>query len=126
MKSKSQIISWVLQLCIVALLAPAAYFKLTGHEGSIALFTLLEMEPAGRYVIGFLEAAACALLLTPSSAVHGAILSLGIMMGAVIAHFSKIGFTDMFDYSSIILVLCSSAIIYLRRKQIKSIARMLN
>ncbi len=126
MNTKSQAISWFLQLCIIVLLAPAAYFKLTGHEGSIELFSRLEMEPTGRYVIGFLEAAACALLLTQNSAVHGAILSLGIMIGAVIAHFSKIGFGDMFDYSSLILVLCSSAIIFLRRKQIRSISRMLN
>ncbi len=126
MNTKSQAISWFLQLCIIVLLAPAAYFKLTGHEGSIALFTLLEMEPTGRYVIGFLEATACALLLTQNSAVHGAILSLGIMIGAVITHFSKIGFNDMFDYSSIILVLCSSAVIFIRRKQIRSISRMLN
>jgi len=126
MKSKSKIISWVLQLCIIALFAPAAYSKLTSHEASIALFTELGMEPTGRYVIGFLEAVACALLLMPNTAVHGAILSLGIMIGAVIAHFSKIGFNDMFAYFAIILVICSSAIIYLRRKQIKSIARMLN
>ena len=126
MNAKTKIISWILQLCIITMLAPAAYFKLTGHEGAIDLFTMLGMEPTGRYIIGFLEATACVLLLTPNSAVHGAILSLGIMIGAVIAHFSKIGFGDMFDYSSIALVICSSAIIYLRRKQINSIARMLN
>lgn len=126
MKSSSKITSWILQFCIIALLAPAAYFKLTGHPNSIALFTLLEMEPAGRYIIGFLEITSCALLLIPNSAVHGAILSLGIMIGAVIAHCSKIGFNDMFAYFAIILVICSSSIIYIRRKQIKSIARMLN
>jgi hypothetical protein len=84
------------------------------------------MEPTGRFIIGFLEATACVLLLNPNSAVHGAILSLGIMIGAVIAHSSKIGFNDMFAYCTILLVICSSAIIYLRRKQISSIARMLN
>lgn len=120
------ILSWILQLCIIALLAPAAYFKLTGHPESVALFKLLEMEPAGRYIIGFLEASACALLLTPNSAVHGAILSLGIMLGAVIAHATKIGYNNMFAYFSIALVILSSSVIYIRRKQIRSIARMLN
>ncbi len=126
MNTKSQAISWFLQLCIIVLLAPAAYFKLTGHEESIKLFTDLGMEPTGRYVIGFLEAAACALLLMQNTAVHGAILSLGIMIGAVIAHSSRIGFNDMYAYFAIILVLCSSGIIYIRRKQIRSISRMLN
>lgn len=125
MKPTAQIISWILQLTIITLLAPAAYAKLTAHPDAVALFTTLEMEPAGRYIIGFLEAATCALLLNPNSAVHGAILSLGIMIGALIAHLSKIGFDNMF-YFSLILIITSSAIIYLRRKQIKSIARMLN
>jgi len=126
MKPAQQIISWILQLCIIAMLAPAAYFKLTAHPESIAIFSQLGMEPAGRYIIGFLEAAACGLLLTPNSAAYGAILSLGIMLGAVIAHLTKIGFSDLFSYSSVALIVCASVIIYLRRKQIKSIARMLN
>jgi hypothetical protein len=126
MKPKSTIISYVLQLFIIALLAPAAYHKLTSDAGSMALFTMLEMEPTGRYIIGFLEATACLLLMIPNSAVHGAILSLGIMIGAVIAHCSKIGFSEMFHFSSLALVISSSLIIYLRRKQINSIARMLN
>jgi len=120
------IISWILQLCIIVFFAPAAYFKLTSAPESVTLFALLEMEPTGRYIVGFLEALACGLLLIPNSSVHGAILSLGIMLGAFIAHASRIGFNDMPSYSSIILIICSSIIIYIRRKQIKSIARMLN
>ncbi|MGJ8656971.1 MAG: DoxX family protein [Akkermansiaceae bacterium] len=120
------ILSWILQLCIIGLIAPAAYFKLTSHPESVALFSLLEMEPTGRYIIGFLEATACALLLTPNSAVHGAILSLGLMLGAVIAHATKIGLNDIFAYFSITLVILSSTVIFIRRKQIKSIARMLD
>ncbi len=126
MNTKSSIISYVLQLFIISMLAPAAYNKLTSDPGSIALFTILEMEPTGRYIIGFLEAAACVLLVTPNSTVYGAILSLGIMIGAFIAHCSKIGFNDLFHFSSLALMICSSIIIYLRRKQINSIARMLN
>ena len=127
MNRSSLIISWILQLSIAAIFIPTAYFKLTGNPESVALFSKLGMEPTGRYVIGFLEAAACGLLLNPNSAVHGAILALGIMMGAVIAHSSKIGFSDgVFGYIAIALVIVSSAIIFIRRKQIKSIARMLS
>lgn len=126
MTAQSKTISWILQLCIIGLFAPAAYSKLTGHADSVALFKMLEMEPVGRYLIGFLEATACVLLLMPNAAVHGAILSLGIMIGAVIAHFSKIGFNDIFALTSVALVICSSVIIYIRRKQIRSIARMLH
>jgi hypothetical protein len=126
MTPKSTFISYVLQLCIIAMLAPAAYHKLTSDPGSIALFSMLEMEPTGRHIIGFLEATACVLLINPNSSIHGAILSLGIMIGAFIAHFSKIGFSDIFHYSSIALIICSSVIIFLRRKQMNGIAKMLN
>ncbi len=126
MNSKTTIISYVLQIFIIALLAPAAYFKLTSDPSAVQLFKLLEMEPTGRFMVGFLEATACVFLLLPNSAAHGAILSLGIMIGAFIAHCSKLGFHDIFQYSSLALMICSSIIIFLRRKQINSIARMLN
>ena len=126
MTKSTHLLSWLLQLCIVALLAPAAYFKLTDHPESIELFTDLDMEPTGRYVIGFLEAIACLLLLIPQAIIHGALLSLCVMMGAIIAHFTKLGFSEMFSFAPILLVILAAVIIFLRRSQIKSIARMLD
>jgi len=125
MKPLAHILSWLLQLGSIALIAPAAYAKLTNNPGSAALFSELGMEPTGRYIIGFLEVIACGLLLLPHAAVHGAILTLGIMIGAVIAHLTKLGFADTFSYFSILLVIASCLIIFIRRKQIPTIARML-
>ena len=126
MKPTERIISWILQIIIIVVLADAAYLKLSNNLEVIQMFSALGMEPAGRYIIGFLEAAACGLLLLPNAAVHGAILTFGIMLGAIIAHCSKIGFEGITPLVAVLLVILSSIIIYLRRMQIPSIARMID
>lgn len=120
------IISWILQVCIAAALIPSAYLKLTGSPESVATFTQLGMEPAGRYIIGFIEAAACLLLLTPTSAAYGGLLTVCLMLGAVLAHLTKLGFHDVSCVICIALLIASAMVTYLRRMQIRSIARMLN
>lgn len=45
-----------------------------------------ELEPIGGYLSGVLELAAAFLILFPLSMIAGAILALGLMDGAVIAH----------------------------------------
>jgi len=126
LKPAQRSISWVLQLVIVSILGYASFLKLSDDPVEVELFTMLGMESTGRYIIGFIEAAACVLLLLPNAAVHGAILTFGVMLGAMIAHCSKIGFEGMTPLAAILLVVSSLVIIYLRRKQIPSIARMLN
>ena len=123
---KENIISWILQLCIVIAFAPSAYLKLTGAPESIATFDTLGMEPAGRYIIGFLEAAACLLLLTPNSVAYGSILTFYIMLGAILAHLTKLGFGESYSFICLALLVASAVITCIRKMQIKSIARMLN
>ncbi len=120
------IISWILQLVIIAVLIPSAYMKLTGAPDSVSIFTQLGMEPYGRYIIGFLEASACLLLVTPNSAAHGSLLTICIMLGAALAHLTKIGFNSSSCFSCLVILIISAIVTYLRRMQIKSIARMLN
>ena len=120
------IISWILQICIIAVFIPSSYLKLTGASESIETFTLLGMEPAGRYIIGFLEAATCLLLIAPNSIAYGGILSFCIMLGAILAHLTKLGFNDAACFICIALLIISAIVTYLRRMQIKAIARMLS
>ncbi len=126
LKPAQRVISWVLQLVIITILGYASYLKLSDHAAEIDLFSKLGMEPAGRFIIGFIEAAACVLLLLPNAAVHGAILTFGVMLGALIGHSTKIGFVGMTPLAALLLIIISTVVIYLRRKQIPSIARMLN
>ena len=73
-------------------MAQTLYFKFTGAEESVAIFTELGMEPHGRLLIGALELVASILLLIPGTVAYGAILTWGLMSGAIMGHISQIGF----------------------------------
>ena len=49
------IITWMLRLLAALIMLQTLFFKFTGHEQSIRLFTELGMEPWGRIGTGVLE-----------------------------------------------------------------------
>jgi len=81
---------WVLRILAAAILLPVGYQKLMGDEMSIMLFDTLGMEPHGRVIIGVVEIIAALLLLSPLAA-SGALLAVGVMLGAIIAHVTVLG-----------------------------------
>lgn len=118
---KNNTLSWILQIIVAAILCYPAWGKLTSSPVEVELFTILGMEPHGRYIIGLLESLAIVLLLIPASAVWGAFLALCIMSGAFIAHATKIGFGgELTIVSSMlwIVILGSLAILALRNHEI--------
>lgn len=127
MNKQTKIISWILQIVIVAIILPPAIGKLTSNPDAMALFTKLDMEPGGRYLIGILELVAVLLLLIPASVVYGAGLSAGLMAGAVMGHVSKLGFEGqmgMMAGMAAAAILLSLVILFLRRTQLPIIHRM--
>lgn len=127
MNKQTKVISWVLQIIIVAIILPPAIGKLSGNPQAIELFTKLEMEPNGRYLIGALELVSAVLLLIPASVVYGAGLCLGLMAGAVMGHITKLGFEGqmgMMAGMAVVAVLFSLAILFLRRTQLPIVHRM--
>lgn len=89
--SKARILGWFLQIAAAGVLFQTLFFKFTGAEESIYIFTRLGMEPWGRIGSGIAELIACALLLIPRTVVYGAILSLGVISGAIVSHLTKLG-----------------------------------
>jgi putative oxidoreductase len=81
---------WFLRLVAAGILLPAGYSKLMGGEMSSMLFGMLGMEPHGRIIIGLIEVAAALLLLSPQAA-SGALIAVGVMFGAIIAHLTVLG-----------------------------------
>lgn len=84
-------VSWILQLAIAFILGQTLFFKLTGAPETIALFEVLGLEPAGRYGSALAELAAVVLLLIPRTITLGALLSLGVISGAIMSHLTKLG-----------------------------------
>jgi len=90
--TRTQLIaSWALQILTAGVLFQTLFFKFTGAEESVYIFTKLGLEPWGRIGSGVAELIAVILLLIPSTAVFGAILSLGIISGAIMSHLTTLG-----------------------------------
>ncbi len=124
----SIIISWIAQLVAVVIMGQSLYFKFTAHPASVAIFTDIGMEPYGRILIGVIELIACLLLLRSSSAHYGALLGLGTMAGAVVGHFTQIGWDGERGELGILalVVLASCAIVlYIRRMDLPFISHAL-
>ncbi|KAB2836777.1 DoxX family protein, partial [bacterium] len=77
---------WIFQLVPAVILFGTAYGKLSSKPNEVQLFTVLGMEPTGRFIIGIVEGLAALLLLSPRYSAGGAFLALGTMLGALIAH----------------------------------------
>ena len=127
MNKKTNTISWVLQIIAAAIIMMTVFPKFMGAPKPVALFTKLGMEPNGRYIIASVELLACLLLLIPASVVYGAVLAVGVMAGAIMGHFTKLGFEGMMGKMfgmAIVVFLCSLAVIYLRRRQLPIVNKM--
>lgn len=111
------IFTWVLRLIASIIMLQTLYFKFTGAEESIYIFTTLGIEPYGRIGSGIAELIASILILIPSTTAFGAILAIGVMSGAILSHLTKLGIVvqndggQLFIYA--ILVLISSIILFI-------------
>jgi hypothetical protein len=84
-------LSWLLQIVVAVILLQTLYFKFTGAEESIYIFTTVGAEPWGRYGSGVIELVAAILLLVPQTTAIGALLAVGVGVGAVFSHLTVLG-----------------------------------
>lgn len=105
------------------ILAQTLFFKFSGAEESKYIFTTLGAEPWGRVATGCAELVAVILLLMPRTVTLGALLSLGLMTGAIGSHLAKLGIVVQNDGGllfglALTVLSCSAVILVLRRRQI--------
>lgn len=124
--SKQQnIFSWVLQVIVAVILLQTLFFKFTGAAESVYIFTTLGAEPWGRIGSGIVELIASVLLLTPRTVWLGALLSLGVISGAIMSHLTMLGIKlaavgdngELFALAVVVFV-CSAAVLLIHRRQI--------
>ena len=108
-------VSWLLRLLVAGILLQTLFFKFTGAAESVYIFTTLGAEPWGRYGSGIAELVASVLLLVPSTVALGALVSLGVISGAIISHVGVLGIAIMGDggllFVLAVIVLVSSALL---------------
>ena len=91
------ILSWFLRLVAAVIMLQTLYFKFTASPESVYIFSTLGMEPWGRIGTGVMELVASLLILLPRTVVLGAILSMGIMGGAILSHLLILGISVQND-----------------------------
>lgn len=119
------IISWTLRLIAAVILLQTLFFKFTGAKESVYIFTTLGMEPWGRIGSGVAELIASVLLLVPATVPYGALLSLGVIGGAIVSHLTKLGIqlTAVDDHGELFglavgVFVCSLAVLVMHRSQL--------
>lgn len=120
---KENLISWFCQGLAAAIMLQTLFYKFSGAEESIYIFSTLNAEPWGRYVAGILELFASVLLVIPGLIWAGAFLGLAIMTGAILSHFLYLGIEVKEDHGylfilALIAFFASAIVIFIRRSQI--------
>ena len=134
--SKAQTVaSWLMQLAVAGILLQTLFFKFTGAEESVYIFSTVGqffniggMEPWGRIGSGVVELIASLLLLVPSTASIGAIGTMGVMGGAIMSHLVILGIEVKGDGGllfglALTAFIGSAIVLILRRSQIPVVGR---
>ena len=130
MEKVSLSLYWSARLIAVIILVQTLFFKFSGAEESIYIFTTVGMEPWGRIGIGILELIAAAMLLFNKTAWCGAVLALGLMLGAIGMHLTKLGISVQGDggylfFLAVLVAVCSAFVLLRNKAKVESVIRFL-
>lgn len=125
------IASWLLRGIAAVILLQTLFFKFSGARESVYIFTTLGLEPWGRIATGVVELIAAVLLLLPRTAVFGAVLTLGVISGAIFSHLTRLGVKlpevgdrgELFALAIVVFV-CSAAVLLLHRHELPLAGRL--
>lgn len=108
------------QLISAAIMGYASVTKFLSTPGNVFIFTEIGMEPVGRYLIAIIELCAALALLTKSFPALGALLAIGTMCGAAIAHATFLGASVQGDGGVhivlLLVVVCTSGPVLILRR----------
>lgn len=116
-------VSWICRVAAALILLQTLYFKFTGAEESVYIFTKVGLEPWGRYASGVAELLAAALMLLPRTAWLGALMAAGVMAGAIGSHLTKLGIVVKDDGGllfalAVIVFVAALVTLFIHRRQI--------
>lgn len=101
-----KIITIIARLGAAVILLQTLFFKFTAAPESVYIFSTLGMEPYGRIGSGIVELVAAVLLLWPGKSLIGAIISIGVISGAIFSHLFVLGIEIMNDGGLLFMLAC--------------------
>lgn len=121
---------WAFQAVSALVIGGAGVLKWMGNPTDQFVFATLDMEPFGRLLIGSIELLCAVALATNVLAAPGALLAIGTMLGAVIAHLTVLGAEVQGDGGLHLVLLSlvvatSSPVLFARRRQLPLIGSTL-
>lgn len=123
MKKSTVYLLWALQIISALIMFQSLFFKFSGAEESVYIFSKVGLGAPGRIGTGIAELIASVLLLVPGVAWLGALMAVGIMGGAILSHLTLLGIEVQGDggylfFLALVVLACSAGVLWLRRKQI--------
>jgi hypothetical protein len=123
MTRAERVANWICRVTAALILLQTLFFKFTGAEESVYIFTKVGLEPWGRYATGVVELIAALLLLSRCHAWLGALLALSVISGALVSHVAVLGIVVKDDGGllfalAVTVFLTSAAVAWLNRKEI--------
>jgi uncharacterized membrane protein YphA (DoxX/SURF4 family) len=88
---KREIIKWIFRIVASGILLQTLFFKFSGAEESIYIFSALGIETYGRIGSGIAELIVAILILIPRTTWIGALGGIGVMFGAIVSHLFVLG-----------------------------------
>jgi putative oxidoreductase len=91
-KRKYRTVEMLLRIVTAIILIQTLHFKFTGHPEAVHIFTVIGIEPWGRFGIGAIELIAGILFFLPNLWKIASVITSGLMIGAVGLHlFTSLG-----------------------------------
>ncbi|UUF14993.1 MULTISPECIES: DoxX family membrane protein [Flavobacterium] len=120
---KKEILIWILRITASVILLQTLFFKFSGAEESIYIFSTLGVEPYGRIGSAIAELIAAILILMPKTTWLGALGAAGIMIGAILSHLFVLGIEIQNDGGllfalAVITLLCSLGLLYFNKNKL--------
>jgi putative oxidoreductase len=108
------VVLWVLQIGAAGMFLMVGFLKLKGDPQLVGVFKAIGLGQWFRYLTGTLEVAGAFLLLIPRTSGLGALMLVGVMVGAVVTHVFIVGGSPLM---AIILLVVTGVVAWGRRQR---------
>lgn len=126
---KSTNFIWFLRIVVAVILLQTLYFKFTGADESVYIFSALGIEPYGRIGSGIAELIASILIVYPRTTWIGALIGMGVMIGAIASHVLVLGIVVQNDRGALFIMalitfICCSVLVYVNKNKLINLLKL--